>query len=139
MLGSAVAYSQRHVRSGMPIDGWTMIDVEVPGTYQITLRRWPKESNLGIRAEAPDYPMHPATHIMKRIPCKVVDAVAARLKVGSLDKVAAVKESDKEITFEVDLPAGEQRIQTWFTMKNGEQIAAYYTYIEPVRRHVKFQ
>ena len=132
LLGGEVAYSQRHIRSGMPIDGWAVIDVEVPGAYRITLRRWPRESNLGIRAEAPVHPMHPSTHRMKKIPCRVVNAVEARLQVGHFDKTVAVKEADKEIAFEVDLPPGEQRIQTWFTMEDGEQSAAYYTYIEPV-------
>ena len=69
---------------------------------------------------------------MKEIPCKVLNAVEARLKVGRFDKTVEINESDQEIAFEVDLVSGEQRIQTWFTMENGEQIAAYYTYIEPV-------
>ena len=93
---------------------------------------WPKESNLGIRAEAPADPMHPATHRMKEIPCKVVNVVEARLKVGRFDKTVTVNESDQKILFELDLSTGEQRIQTWFTMENGEQTAAYYIYIEPV-------
>jgi hypothetical protein len=58
--------------------------------------------------------------------------VDARLKVGRFDKTVSVREADKEVSFEVDLSAGEQRIQTWFTMESGEKIAAYYTYIEPV-------
>ena len=42
-------------------------------------------------------------------------------------------EQDKEIAFEVELTKGEQRLQTWFTLTSGEQISAYYTYIEPLR------
>ena len=78
--------------------------------------------------------MHPATHRVSEIPCEVVDAVEARLKVGRFDQTVYANEADKEISFEVDLPAGEHRIQTWFTMENGRQIAAYYTYIEPAQR-----
>ena len=96
LLGGQVAYSQRHVRSGMPINGWTVIDVEVPDTYRISLRRWPKESNLAIGAEAPAYPMHPATHMIKKIPCKVVNAVQGRLRVGEFDGTVSVHEGDEE-------------------------------------------
>ena len=53
------------------------------------------------------------------------------MKVGSFDETVAVNAADQEIIFEVELSQGEQRIQTWFTEKNGDQIAAYYTYIEP--------
>lgn len=133
LLGGEVAYSQRHVRGAMPINGWTVFDVEVPGVYRIALRRWPKESGLAIRAQAPPYPVHPSTHQMRKILDKAVDAVQARLKVGHFDKTVSVNEKDKEVVFEVKLSEGEQRIQTWFTLENGEQISAYYTYIEPLR------
>ena len=69
LLGSNVAYSQRHVRSGMPISGWTVIDVEAPGTYRISLRRWPKEASAAIRATVPPCPVDPSTHQMKKVLC----------------------------------------------------------------------
>jgi arylsulfatase A-like enzyme len=133
LLGGEVAYSQRHVRSAVPINGWTVIDVEVPGRYRISLRRWPKEANAAIRATVPPCPMHPSTHRMKKVPCRAVEAIAARLKVGRLDKTVPVNEKDKEVAFDVDLTEGKQRLQTWFILAGGERIAAYYTYIEPLR------
>ena len=131
LLGSQVAYSQRHVRSAMPINGWAVIDVEVPGTYRIALRRWPRESKLAIRAAAPAFPQHPSTHQVEDIPSQVLQVAKARLKVGNVDQSAAVHASDQEIVFDVKLSRGQQRIQTWFTLEHGQQIAAYYTYIEP--------
>ncbi|VGO19660.1 arylsulfatase [Pontiella sulfatireligans] len=131
LLGGNVAYSQRSVRKGQGGEfGWTFIDAEVPGTYLISLRRWPRESNLSICAEAPPYPMDPSTHKMMKIPCKAFDVVSARLQVGAFDQSKPVEASDQEIVFEVNLPKEAQRIQTWFTMKDGGEIAAYYTYIE---------
>ena len=133
LLGDKVAYSQRHVRAGEGGEGWTVIDVEVPGPYRIALRRWPRESSLGICEEAPPYPMDPATHTVTKIPCQAFNVVKARLRLGDYDQSVHVGADDQEVVFEVDLPAGEQRIQTWFMMQDGQQIAAYFTYIEPYR------
>lgn len=130
-LGDEVAYSQRSVRKGDGGEGWTMIDVEIPGRYRIALRRWPRESGLGIRQAAPEYPMHPSTHLMMAVPNNALDVVKARLRVGSLDQIKVVHENDQEILFEMDLSRGEQRLQTWFTLRDGGQKAAYYVYIEP--------
>jgi hypothetical protein len=132
LLGDEVAYNQRHVRSAMPINGWTVIDVETPGRYRISLRRWPKEADAAIRATVPPVPMHPSTHSMRPVSCRAVNAVSARLKVGEFDETVPVNEADKEIVFEVDLAEGEQRIQTWFNVENGDSIAAYFTYLAPM-------
>lgn len=62
-----------------------------------------------------------------------LNVVSARLKVGHFDKIVRVNGDEKEIVFEVDLPKGEQSIQTWFTTQQKEQNAAYYTYIESAK------
>lgn len=131
LLGAKVAYSQRHVRAGEGGEGWTVIDVEVPGRYLISLRRWPRESKLALGSNAKDYPMHPSTHYMMKTPCQAFEVTKARLQVGAFDKTASVNAVDQEVRFEVDLAHGQQRIQTWLKMKDGRKIAAYYTYIEP--------
>ncbi len=131
-LGGHVAYSQAHVRSAMPVEGWFVIDVEIPGNYEISVRRWPIELDAPIRSnDIEPYPMKPSTHRMKSIPCVAVNAIKARLKVGQFEKTVVVKECDREIVFEVNLKKGEHRLQSWFIQENGETIAPYYTYIEP--------
>lgn len=130
-LGGLVAYSQGHVRSAMHVEGWVMIDVEITGTYEIAVRRWPVELDAPIRSnDIAPYPMHPSTHRMKKVPCIAIKATEARLQVGKFDETVVVEENDKEIVFEVSLPQGEHKLQSWFIQENGEQIAPYYTYIE---------
>jgi hypothetical protein len=52
---------------------------------------------------------------------------SARLKVGDFDATRLVGESDKAITFDVKLPAGRTKLQTWFLDADGKEIAgAYY-------------
>jgi arylsulfatase A-like enzyme len=136
LLGGDSAYSQRHVRGALGNrDSWTVIEVETPGRYRISLRRWPKEVDKSIHAGVPNYPQHPSTHVMSkglREPCKILDVVSARLQVGDFDETVPVNEHDKKVVFEVALDEGERRIQTWFMMENDEPIAAYYTDIEPM-------
>ncbi len=132
LLGGEVAYSQRSVRKGEGTEGWTMIDVEKPGKYRIALRRWPRESGLALRDGAPDLKLDPKLHTVTKAPGKAFDVQTARLQVGSFDKSQSVSEDEQESAFVVKLRKGEQRIQTWFTMGDGEQKPAYYTYIEPV-------
>lgn len=131
LLGGLVAYSQRHVRAAMPIEGWAVIDVEVPGSYEISVRRWPAELNAPIRsADIPEYPMDPSTHAVKKVSTVALNITSARLKVGDFDQSVVVGETDKAVVFEVNLPRGEHKIQSWFAQENGKTLAPYYTYIE---------
>ncbi|QBG46668.1 N-acetylgalactosamine-4-sulfatase [Verrucomicrobia bacterium S94] len=131
-LGGNVAYSQRSVRKGEGAEtGWTMIDVEKPGTYEIALRRWPRESGLAICALPETYSQKPETHFVETINDKAFNVERARLKIGGFDRTVPVSASDQEIVFEVRLGAGLQRIESWFTMNDGSCKAAYYIYIEP--------
>ncbi|TWT81416.1 Arylsulfatase [Planctomycetes bacterium CA13] len=132
LLGGEVAYSQRSVRAGLGGEGWTFINVEVPGRYRIGLRRYPRESNLGIRAQAFPWPSAPETHSKKKDVRTALNVVEARLKVGNFDESRPVAATDEEIVFDVELSGGQQRIQTWFTQSTGKTSAAWYTYIEPV-------
>lgn len=134
LLGDEVAYSQRHVRNGMLLkDSWTTIDVEVPGTYRIELRRWPREANAAIGATVAPYPMDPSTHRGRPQSSMALDVKKARLRVGTFDQTVSVNKERKSVVFTVKLAKGEQRIQTWFTLADGQKTAAYYTYIEPAR------
>lgn len=134
LLGGEVAYSQRHVRNAMLTNGWTRIDVEVPGRYLVTLRRWPKESGLAIGDTPGPYPQEKTTHNVRKFNDVRLNVKEARLKVGEFDKTVEVDATDQEVVFEVDLAPGEQRIQSWFMLEEGGNIAAYYIYIEPVKK-----
>ena len=49
--GGGVPYNQRHVRSAMKSVSYWMIDVAKPGSYDIELRRWPRELDYAIDAK----------------------------------------------------------------------------------------
>ncbi|WP_111709802.1 arylsulfatase [Lutibacter citreus] len=133
---NSVLYSQKMIRQALHTNGYTYIDVEVPGKYLITLRRWPNELDKSIRSADLDYmPMDPSTHVMKRDkqPALAIKAQKARLKVADFDAIKIVHKEDSEIKFEVELIKGVQKIQTWFLLDDKTTTAAYYTYIKNIK------
>ena len=54
----------------------------------------------------------------------------ARLKVGNIEQESAVTSEDKGIVFTAELNAGETLLQSWFIDDAGEDIGAYYVYVD---------
>ena len=101
---------------------WNIL-VERDGEYEIALMRWPAESGLAIRAASPEFKA-PAGNYAAGVALPVAKA---RLKIGDADQSAAVKETDKAVTFTVALKAGRTQLQTWFYDAAGKDLcSAYY-------------
>ena len=124
------AWNQSQVRAGSSCNGYWEIDVAVAGTYRFELRRWPNEEDrslsAGIDGELKSYGDikdgyggGAALHITR-----------ARLKVSDYEAETDVTGGEKGVTFTTDLNAGETEIQTWFDLKDGSSIGAYYVYID---------
>jgi arylsulfatase len=116
------------VRRGVQMNGPWHVLVERDGDYEITLRRWPKESDLAMTAASPAF-----QGTLGRYPAGVALPVAkARLKVGDFDRTADVKKDDKGVAFTVPLRKGRTRLQTWLLDGDGKELCGAY-YVE-VRR-----
>lgn len=130
--GDKVPYDQQHVRSGYGGSGFWDIDVELPGKYQIELRRWPKESNLAF-ADKYDFdknaPGLDSNFKLYSLESKVIDVNKAQLTINRQSVEKSVKGTDKAVTFNVDLKEGFQKISAEFTDKDGEHYGAYYLYL----------
>jgi len=104
------------------------VEIAREGTYEIALRRWPKEADTPITAPLPAYEgvdgMYP--------PGKALPAARARLKVAGVDLFQPVGPGDKAVTFTARLPAGKTRLQTWFYDARGKELCGAF-YVE-VRR-----
>ena len=113
---TSTPWNQGHIRSGARKNGFWAIEVERDGTYDIALRRWPREL---------DKPITAATQAGKAIPART-----ARLTIGDIDKTQAIDENVPASVFKVTLKAGKTRLQTWFLDdKNSELCGAYYVYV----------
>ncbi|MEM9081110.1 MAG: sulfatase-like hydrolase/transferase [Verrucomicrobiota bacterium] len=129
--GEMVAYSQRHVRAAAPAGRWTIIDVEKPGRYRVSLARWPRESKLPISAPPKTYQLAPETHEMFERKDQALKITSAQLQIGDVQQNIEVQPTDAEVSFIVDLPAGEQRFEASFSDQNEKSYTAYFAYLEP--------
>ncbi len=101
-------WNQNHIKRGLMSSGYWEIQVERAGRYSIQLRRWPDHLD------------------------RPLDAVHARLRVGEVEAEQEVSEGATHATFELDLPAGPARLQSWLrTSDNGER-GAYYAYVRRI-------
>ncbi|MBT7702436.1 MAG: arylsulfatase, partial [Verrucomicrobia bacterium] len=134
--GDVIPYNQQQVRAGLQGNGYWVIDVVRKGLYEIELRRWPEELDEPIGAlvslgELDADKLDVESRLFK-LPSRAIHAVRARLAVGAFDRTVEVASGDKAVRFQVELEAGEQRLQTWFTDHDGESWGAYYVYMGAV-------
>ncbi len=114
---TSTPWNQSHIRRGARQNGFWAIEVERDGTYEIALRRWPREIDKPITAAIPGG--------------RAIPAQTARIKIGENDKTQRLSDSDRSSVFEVKLKAGKTRLQTWFVDdKNRELCGAYYVYVK---------
>ncbi|NND71688.1 MAG: N-acetylgalactosamine 6-sulfate sulfatase, partial [Rhodothermales bacterium] len=99
-------WSQNHIRNGHIGNGHWEIDVQKPGDYRITLRRWPSS------APGP------------------IEAISARVQVGDAVVESDLAESAESASFQVALDPGPTRLQTWLELPSGESRGAYYVSVE---------
>ena len=91
-------------RTGM--FGKWMVEVAQSGRYELTLRQLPREADF------------------------VIQAVEARLKVGQVDKTRVIPNGATAVKFAVELSAGPQSLQTWFTEAGGKSRGAFYVEVQ---------
>ena len=109
------SWNQGHVRSGHAGSGFWAIDVLRDGTYEVSLRRWPKHLDRPITAAIPGG--------------KAISATTARLKIGQIDLSKPIPAGAAAVTFRVRLTAGKTRMQTWLTDQAGKSRGAYFVYV----------
>jgi hypothetical protein len=100
----------------MQANGFWAVDVARAGTYEIELRRWPKEVDAPINAAIPGG--------------KAISAKQARLKIGNVDLTQPIARDAKAVVFTVNLRKGETRLQSWLVDDKGASRGAYYAYVK---------
>jgi arylsulfatase A-like enzyme len=103
---------QPAVHRGFEGNGMWTLRVAKAGKYQFTLRRWPVELNAPITAAVEGR--------------GEIAADTARLRIGTVDEQQPIPPQASEVKFEVVLPEGSTRLQTWLTSSQGASRGAYY-------------
>lgn len=134
--GGEVLYNQRHVRAGMKAYGYWVVDIVEAGSYEFSVRRWPKEAQSSFSSKVELGPFtadkHDTANPMIVEPTQTIAVKSVRLKVGNYDQAVFVSPTDVEARFTVYLSSGEQKVETWLIDEDGESTSAYYVYLKKV-------
>ena len=122
--GQAGIYDQRHVREGTVDNGCWPLEVAQAGVYELTLRRWPAELGLPLRAGLPERPARPC---IDGAPVgQALPITAARARAGANVASAAVAADATAVHLRLELPTGPVDLQTWLDDEAGGNRGAYY-------------
>ncbi|MEQ8580455.1 MAG: arylsulfatase [Marinoscillum sp.] len=126
----ASPWHQRHIRTAYKDNGYWLVNVQESGKYSVKLRRWPEETQLALNEKAAVRTPLPGTSVTESVESTALTISQARLQIQDVDVIQVVEPSAGFVEFEIDLKAGESKLQTWFTLDSGETLGAYYVHIE---------
>jgi arylsulfatase A-like enzyme len=128
-----VAWNQTMIVRAKKSTGCWNVDVEQPGSYTFSLRRWPEELGLPIDAavSAKDADSH--IYAPGDGGCKTIAPVNARLKLFDQEWTLPVEPGIEAVNFTVDMEqTGETQLEAWFSDEIGDEYGAYYVYVKRI-------
>ena len=126
-------WNQANVRralNGPANTGYWNVKVAAAGPYTIELRRWPREVDQAIDASLPAGQPVPGAKAFRETPGKSIHPVKAKVTIGDLTREMDIPPDAKQVTFEMDLPAGPQQLSARFIDDEGTEHGAYFVYVE---------
>ena len=113
-----------------PSAGRWKIEFMEDGAYSVSLRRFPRESGLGINEE---FEAQPKPKILERAaPASIKsDFNQAYLFVGK-HQITKEISTEEEITFAIKMSEGKYDLEAWLIDTQGRIHPAYYLYIEKI-------
>ncbi|MEM7782674.1 MAG: arylsulfatase [Planctomycetota bacterium] len=131
-------WNQMQIRLGLDkpqVTGFWNVNVAKAGTYQIRLRRWPKELDRAINAGLEKGDPVPGTKAFRMTPGREFQNLQSASVEISDKKVETTFESDaKEAILTMELPAGKTKLTARFHGPDGYTVGAYYAYVELVEQ-----
>lgn len=133
-----VAWHQTMIVNAKKSTGRWNVDVEQPGKYTISLRRWPEELRLPIDAAV--LPEDANSHIYAPGDgsCKTVVRVKARITLFDREWTQSVQHGMEAVTFAIDMEqTDETQLEAWFSDATGTETGAYYVYVDRIERSMR--
>ena len=107
------------------------VEIAEEGDYQISLRRFPRESGLAINARFGASPGRP--ELERAMPASQDPGfVEASLLMGEISQSSGIAETDEEVSFSLFLSAGKYDMEAILKDKEGRIYPAYFVYIEKI-------
>lgn len=137
-MSDTAVFRQADVREAKPAQGYWEIEVEKEGTYEIELRRWPRENGRkiceGIDADDNDI-FFEKDLIEEEAHCyysggKALNITMAYIVIGAHSLNTEVSDKDEKIIFTLDLKSGSTNLRTWFSDVDNLHYGAYYVYAQ---------
>lgn len=126
-------WNQASVRAGMTgkaNTGFWNVNVVEDGTYEIEIRRWPKESKKTLDAALPPGADVPGVSPYRARPGKPLKIVKAEIEIGDQKAESEpVKAGTHSVIFALPLKAGRTRLSARFVADDGTVYGAYYAYV----------
>ena len=112
---------------GGPTGGHWHIQIERPGTYEFTLRRWPEQTKAALGAAYPPSPKSPSNK-PKIVTRSFPQITQGRLQIAGHDLTAQADAAATHCTLTTELKEpGRTTLKAWFTDKAGDgQCGAFF-------------
>jgi arylsulfatase A-like enzyme len=128
-----VPWHQGYILQGPETNGFWAIEIAESREYEISLRRWPSESDTPINEIPSDFnEMNYGTAGSGwTAQAQAINPDTARIQIGKTERTKPVQDGATAVTFSETLQSGPTRLQTWF---EGDYIerGAYFVSITPV-------
>ncbi|MEL7119128.1 MAG: arylsulfatase [Bacteroidota bacterium] len=122
-------WHQYGAANGVQASGKWKIEFVEDGNYQISLRRFPRESGLAINDTFPEAERRIV--LEKIMPASTKnDFTEASLYVAHLGATQKISEGQDEVVFTKQIPAGKYDMEAQLIDSQGRVYPAYYLYIE---------
>ncbi|PZX53061.1 arylsulfatase A-like enzyme [Algoriphagus ratkowskyi] len=126
------SWHQNGAITASQVTGRWKIEFVEDGEYAITLRRFPRESGLGINATFPS--QKKTIELENDKPASVKDDFKeAYLYVANLEKSESIQKDQEEVTFTGQISAGKYDMEAQLIDADKRVYPAYYIYIEKLK------
>ncbi len=121
---------QAQVRRGELKNSYWNIDIQEDGAYEFELRRWPRESNLTLRAAAPKAVLADG----QLDEGMSLDIQHARIEIDSISKDQRPTLDQQSVRFLLGLTTGKKQLKTTFLDSDDKELSgAYFVYVKRIK------
>ena len=125
-------WNQSNVNNGVRNFGYWPVTIAQNGSYQLEVRRWPKEVNCPISSALEAQTKEDIYSKNKPVLVgrgKIINAEKVKLKIGDKKYEKNISLNDTKADFNIELEKGDTEIQAWLIDTLGNEYPAYYVYI----------
>ncbi len=128
-----VAWHQTHIAQAKKSTGTWAVEIERPGRYRFTMRRWPTERELAISGVIPPEEARRLIYAPEDARSVAIRPVEARLSLFDDERNRSLESGDKTAGFTLEVSrTGTTFLNASFIDKEGDIQGAYYVDVERV-------